>query len=431
MALQDPATQTAQESVESGLRMDRVWFARESQAGQVPVDPNWNLYSDRVIEFSASLNPALERLEGLGTPDAAGYGRALEENEVSVVYPLQQPLVDASGEPVDASYDAFARNQARQIPNTHTIVARDDTPSPGPDDPADASGQRRYIVVKGGKCDASMEPDTTEAEPIPVELTYLARKVRSYLIYQPASSTDLVVSSSSANDTTQDITIESEGAAASETVTLNGTNLVHVATTFDNIDAVWLSSDTEGDVTVAINDGDATTPVEGSALMEINGGNSYAVGNNVAEGDQGVPALGAGSAPSAIGTAYEDLEGQALDFGWDADVPEPALNNITLEVDNGLEPRPRGQGSMPAVEEANRSITIETDVIGERASHDMIRSAYLNKEHLIAWDLGKTRFEFPDSRNTEPPEPARAPDEAFAEIAGTWTAGTVDIINIQ
>lgn len=430
MALQNPDTQTEQETPESGLRMDRVWFVREQQNGEPPTDPDWQPYSDHLSEFEASLDPALERIEGLGSPDPEAFGRALEENEVTVTYSLQQALVDGTGEPVDAAYDAFARNQASQIPNTHTMVARDNNPSPGPDDPDGASGQRRYLVLHGGKADASLEPDTTEADPVPCSLTYMGRKVRSYHIYQPDADELIAIESSSDADA-MDVTIESEGAATAETVALNGTTPVTTEAAFGDIDAVWLSDDPEGDITVSINEGDATAVTVGSTLMELDGAQSYATDQGSTEGDRGVPALGAGSTPDPIGQPFEQLAGDIVDFDFPGNAPDPALNNITLEVDNNLEVRSRGSGGSPAVEEGNRSITIETDVIGERASHDMIRSAYLNRPSMLGWELSYTRFTFPESRCTEPPSPARAPDEAFAETAGTWSPGTIELENVE
>lgn len=423
----NPNQQTTQGTPESGLRFDRAWWIREDESGVTPADPSWNIYSDRLIETEGDLDPGLERLDALGTPDPIDFGRAVEENEVTITYSLQQPLVDASGEPVDAAYDAFARNEANQIPNTHTMVGRDNNPSPGPNDPDGAAGQRRYLVMQGGKADVSMEPDASDADPVPVELTYMAETVRSYHIYQPAAAETLVVQSTSADDTTVDVTIESEGAAESETLTLDGTTLVAGSVSFSDIDAVELSEPAAGDVTVHINDGDATTPTAGSTLMQLDGGEAYATDSGSLEGDTGVPALGAGSAPTAIGTPFEDFGGDIFNFDFPGTAPSPDLQDITVEVENNLEARPRQESYQPAIEEGNREVTIETNVVGERASHDMLRSAYLNNPSDIGWTLSNTRFVFPNARNTEPPAFARESEEAYAEVDGTWESEGVTL----
>lgn len=423
----NPDQQTQQNTPESGLRFDRCWWIREDTNGVTPADPNWNIYSDRLIETEGDLNPGLERLDALGTPDPIDFGRAVEENEVTITYSLQQALVDGTGEPVDAAYDAFARNEAGQIPNTHTMVGRDNNPSPGPNDPDGAAGQRRYLVMQGGKANVTMEPDASEADPVPVELTYMAERVRSYHIYQPDTATNVAVQSTSTDDTTIDVTIESEGAAESETLTLDGTTVVGGTVSFPDIDAVELSAPATGDVTVHINDGDAASPVAGSTLMTLDGGESYATDGGSLEGDTGVPALGAGTAPTALGTPFEDFGGDIFTFDFPGSAPSPDLQNITVEVDNGLEARPRQESYQPAIEEGNREVTIETNVVGERASHDMLRSAYLNNPSDIGWTLSNTKFTFPSARNTEPPAFARESEEAYAEVDGTWESEGVTL----
>ncbi|ELY91475.1 hypothetical protein [Natrialba taiwanensis] len=426
----NPNQQTEQQTPESGLRFDRAWFVREAEKGVTPTDPDWNLYSDRLVSTEGDLDPGLERLDGLGTPDPAEFGRAIEENEVTIAYSLQQAVVDASGEPVDAVYDALTRNQANQIPNTHSMVGRDNNPSPGPNDPDGAEGQRRYLVMQGGKADATMEPDATEADPVPVELTYMGEKVRSYHIYQPEGSTLLALQSTDDSDT-MTVTIEDEGAATTDEITLNGTTPVSTTVEFDNIDAFELSEPATGDVTLHINDGTDADPTVGSELSKLDGGVTLADGGGEREGDTGVPALGAGSAPSPIDQPFEDFCGSIFNFAFDGNAPDPDLNNITLEVANNLEARPSGDGGgcRPSIEEGNREITIEANVVGERASHDILRSAYTNNPADMGWELSRTIFTFPSSRCTEAPAFARESDEAYAETDGTWESIGVELQN--
>ena len=423
----DPSSQTVQQTPESGLRFDRVWWKREQQAGQIGDDPDWQLYSDLLLEFSAELDPGLERVDGLGDPDPDHFSRTLEENEVMVAYALQQPLLDNNDQPYDAAADAYLRDNANQIPNTHAMVARDENLTPGPDDPAGTLGQRQYLVMKGGKADAESEPDSEEAQPVPMALTYTPEKVRTYHVYQPENSTLIAVYSDSAEDTTQQITIEDEGAGQTETINLDGTNLVSGSVEFTDIDAFELSDDTEGDVHIVINEGTETDPTEGAELTSIHGGQYYSSDDNGdVEGDLGVPALGAGSAPSEIGEPYEDFFGDRVERPVGARIA-PDLNNIVVSVENNLETRPRHDSTRVRVNEGNREVTIETDVVGEKQSHEMIQQAFGNEGLDMEWELAYTLFRFPNATVTDPPARERAPDDVFAETAGTYQSEGVEL----
>lgn len=420
----NPDQQTAQNTPESGLRFDRAWFVREEEYAVTPDDPEWMLYSERLIETDGDPDPALERLDGLGTPDPVSFGKGVEENEATITYSLQQPLVDENGEPVDACYDAFTRNLANQIPNSHSMIGRDNNLSPGPDDPEGTSGQRRYLVMKGGKSDVTLEPDATEPDPIPVELTYQAARLRSYHIYQPETASTVAAVSTSAEDVDITVTVESEGASESEELSLDGDTAVLGEVQFEDIDAVELSEPATGDVEIRLEDG------EGSVLTSIDGGESYADGDGERRGDLGVPTLGEGSTPDPIDHSFEEFCGSIFDFDFAGDAPTPDLHDISVEVDNDLDPRPASgdtPGCTTVVEEGNRELTIDTNVVGERASHDMLRSAYLNRSSDIGWELTQTIFTFPDSQCTEPPAFERGSDDTYAETEGTWESKGVQI----
>ena len=429
----NPNRQTRQETPESGLRFDRAWMVRESEAGVPPADPDYQLYSDRVIEVEAEPDPALERLEQTGSADPIDFGRAIEENELTITYSLQQPLVDEAGEPVDPSYDAWIRNEAWQIPNTHTFIGRDNNPSPGPHDPDGASGQRQYVVMFGGKPDANMEPDVEEADPIPVEMTYMGAKLRSYHIYQPAEPSALEIVSESADDDGIDVTIESEDGETSETLALAGDGSVTTEAEFGDVDAFWLDEPTAGDVELRI----GVTEGEGGLLSTLLGGESYAADGGNVEGDQGIPPIGEGSAPDPVheqlglplSQSFEQFEGHLFDFDFAGDAPLPDLNNITFEVDNNLDPRGRQASYTPAIEEGNREIELDADIVGERVSFDTLQAAYLNRPSDIEIQLSRTTLRFPGARVTEPSSYTRESEDAFAENDVTWGPRTVEIVH--
>lgn len=404
---------SARDTPESGLRVDRVGVIRETVTGEIPSDPNWQYHSDEYMTFNWAPDPGAERRDGLGTPYATGHDTGNEGHEVTVAYRLQRPLVDANGDPDDFSTDGLIRNADNEIPNTHAMLAREDRVTPNPDDPANTAGARTYTVVKGAYPDPSYEGDPENGEPIPVEITYVAEKVRSYEILQPDTATLLVVSSSDAGDTTQSVTIEGEdetGAFTSETVALDGDTLQSTSTTFQSIDAFELDAETDGNVTVSINTGDGTAPAEGSQLGEIKGALHYAADDDPLEGDLGVPAVGAGSHPTDIGTSFEHFLGDTVTRGG-AELAID-LNNITLEVDNGYNQTPRHDSVRYRVTEGNSSPTLTADVIGR--SHRHIEEALTAAPADILWQLSKTDVTLANAAPTSAPERGRESDEAAA-----------------
>lgn len=434
----DPAQQTRQMTPESGLRYDRIQFVRENYSGVTPANPAWKRYSDLIMDLDGSPDPGKEPVQGVGTGDPVYFGRGIEDNELTVTYALQKAVVDPAGDPRDASADAWLRNTAWQTPNTHSFIARHNNPTPGKDDPAGCAGQRMYFIGRGGKPNCSMEPDAEDEDPVPVELEYSFERIRPYHFYQPETPSKLVVTSDDARDTGITVTIESEYDPATgtvphtETLTLNGTALVPGAVPFPNVDAVSLSEPTYGNVTVSINTGDALTPVAGGRITKLLGADARSQGAAVsrADGDLGVPAVGTGSFEQTIDLPYEDIQDDSFTFDtFPADVTPPEFYNISVEADNDFENSPRQGTKAPQVNEANRGIEIEASVVGERATHDILRSAYTSEGGNIIWEMSRTRFTLPNSEVIEPPGPAAESDQAFVEIEGTWASRGVIIEN--
>lgn len=399
---------------ESGLRLDRIGFLRETVTGEIPVDPDWQYHSDNYLNFEWAPDPGAARRDGLGTPDAVDFHVGTESHSLTVAYDLQQPLVDATGEPLDAAGDAWLRNADNQLYNTHAVLARESRQTRSPDDPTDVQGARTYTVMKGGHPNANLEGDPEEGVPIPKEIEYTAEKIRSYEILQPANATLLVVQSTDSTDTV-DVTIEDEDAATTETVTLDGTNLVSTSTQFSDIDAVSLVDEASGDVTVHINDGDATAPAAGSTLTEIKGALHYSEDEQPLEGDLGVPALGAGSHATLINTSYEHFAGDSVQRNAEGVAYD--LNNLTAEVDNNYDATPRADSVRPRITEGNRDVSLTTDVIGERESHAYIMQSLTAAGDDIDWGLSRTLITFDQAAVMDPPSRTRESDEAAAAIS--------------
>lgn len=409
---------------ESGLRTGRIWVLREAVTGEIPTDPSWEHHSDNYLEVTWSPDAGVERQDGLGTPDPRGFFAGNEEHEMTVSYDLQRPLLQGE----DYAADAFLRDADNSMLNTHAMVVRDDRVASGPDDPTGTQGARQYLVAKGGYPEGSIEGDPSEGTPIPVELTYLFEKVRSYVIYQPDAATAITVESTNPDDVGLSVTIEDEGAATQETISLteetdaDGNFVAANATTtatFGDIDAVEAESEPMGNLDVRL-DGGAT-------ITTIYGAYEYSDDDQPLEGDLGVPALGAGSAASEIGTSYENFHGDSVqrpageDFVFD-------LNNLTVEVENNFDSTPRNDSTRHRITAGNRSTTWEADVIGEHESHDLIMGMLRTVGADLEWSLSNSTIVGPAATVTDSPERTRESEQAAAEMGVTLESNGLNLV---
>lgn len=429
----NPTQQTRQVTPESGLRYDRLFFTRELDVGETPTNPDWLRFSDLVMEADADPDPGKEAVHGVGTGDPVYFGRGTEENGLDITYGLQKPVVETNGDPLDACADAFLRNMAWQTPSTHSFYARHNNPTPGRDDPDGCAGQRLYFVGRGGKPNCTLEPDAEDEEPVPVSLEYSFERIRSYHIWQPEEPSAVAVRSTDDRDAV-DVTIESTDGIQSETLALDGDSPVGGSVAFEDIDSISLSEPTYGDVRVHLNDGDEAAPDAGSLLSQLLGADTRAQGtaSTTRDGDRGIPPIGSGSYEGAVARDFEDIQDDEFIFEtFPDDAPLPEIYNITVEADNNFENSPRQGTSSPQINEENRNVEIEASIIGERASHDILQSAYTSESGDITWTMSYTRFIMPDAECIEPPGPGAENEQAFVEIEGTWASRGIIIENIE
>ena len=336
------------DSPESGIVPGRLEFAREPAYFEIPTDPDWQYFS--------------------------------EDPSAAIEYDLQRPLVDGSGNADDPAGDGILRDADNQLPNSHLIVHRRELAGGN-----DGAGIREYTVVRGAKVEsAEADNNPDDEQPIGMSLTYAPRKVRSYLIHQPSAGTTLDISSTSDQDT-MDITIESEGASTTDTVTVDGTTTVTSTESFDDIDAALLSAEPEGDITVA--DGDGTT------LLEIKGGESYSDDDQPVDGDRGVPALGAGSHATAIGTTFEHFVGDRLERPAGSTVRQ-RVSSAGWAVENDMESNPVHDSRLPVYDEGNRTVTIDTDVAGKTTSHQNFVESLTKDQQNLEHELTNSLVSF-------------------------------------
>jgi hypothetical protein len=311
------------ERYEGGSAPQRTEWVAETTEGQTPADPSWNLYSDNLTtlwDWEPDANTA--SLEATGTVKPQGFFNGSEVHEATFSWWQQQWFVDGSGNTVDPAYDGMDVASDNSIKTTHTVVTREVHNDGG----TAGAGRRIYIVGKGGHPQAPTIPfETEEGLPIELEMAYQFEKIRTYSISQPDSGTTLDITNNGSSSV--DVTIEDEGAGTSETVTVSSGATSSTTSSFADIDAVELSTDVDGDVTV--DDG------SGNTLVTIKGKNNYPAD----EGDLGVPALGSGSHASALGSSYVIFNNDTLQYssGAISDQVASAEAEVGVELDSDSE----------------------------------------------------------------------------------------------
>lgn len=405
------------ESGESGTLPGRLEFVREPTYFEVPTDPEWKRFSDRIASFTAGPAVSYARQPNIGEVDALDYERGAEDPSAEVEYHLQKPLVDGAGDPVDASADGILREgQDFRLPNTHTIQYRRKM-----SDGNFGAGIREYTIIRGAKIGSvEFEYDPTGELPVPVTVSYSPRKVRSYLVHQLDTGSTLDVQSSSDNDT-MDLTIEDEGVGLTDVVTLNGTTTVTSTETFTDIDAVWLSDTPEGDVTIT--DGSGTT------VTTLYGGLSHSDDGQAVDGERGIPPVGAGQHSSPVGSTFEHFVGDRLERPAGEPV-RARVSSAGFSVDNSMSSNPVHSSRLPVYDEGERTISIDCDVAGKTVSHRNFKEHVLKQQNGLEHELDKTQMTFNNTTPTDVGEREVSADEAVTVYSVTFEASGTPALTI-
>ena len=396
---------TQQIQAEGGLQQHRTEFLREETYAVPNTDPSFNRFSDIIQSIEWTPTPNVEGHRGIGDADPQRMTKGPEEHELSITYALQQFPVDPDGDPLDASGDGLKRDADNTLPNTHTIVDREEK-----------EGTRIYLVALGGLIDeVTLSGDTESNEPITAEVTYQCQKIRSYQVDQPDSSTTLDIVSTDDNDT-MDITIENDDASTSETLSLTGTTTVTTTESFGEIDAVWLASEPAGDITIS--DG------SGTDFMTIYGSNSY---DNV-EGDRGIPPLGSGSHASALDTAYEYFLDDTIEWPQGEDLAA-ALNSLELSVSNNVDSTSRVGQLGPVLSVGNRETQVTATLFSPTASHDAIMQALRKAQNNLIWTLSDGELQVNNAAITDPGARSIERGQAIMTLDNTFTGEGLTLNN--
>lgn len=410
---------------EGGLRNHRIEFIRESTTGTVPTDPAWNLYSDTVRSVEWGPDTQIETVRGIGDAAPSQFFKGPETHELTVTYDLQQKsgtgdtLYDGTSSN-DAAYDGMVRDSDQLLNETHSFVDREDKTSISAEETINGSTSldtRVYTVGKGGYIsEVTLTGDPGSDQPIQVELTYQFEKIRSYQIDQPSSGTTLDVSSSDSNDTSQTLTIEDEGAGTTEDVSLSGTSTVSTSSSFSDIDALELDSETAG--TVTVNDGT-------NDLAKIDGSSSY----SGIEGDLGVPALGSsGSHASAIGESFEVILGDSIEQPSGTDLAYD-VNSVEFTVSNNIEQMNRTDSLKQRLFPGGQDIEVTATILGETESHNQILDHLQVSTNNVRWTISGGYVEATSASLTDPGSRTVESGQAAMTLDNTFTGQGVTISN--
>ena len=354
---------------ESGIRALRLEFVRETTRGTTPADPDWLLYSDAVQSFNVSPTGSINPRGNIGTPDVVNFNAGTESHEFSVTYDLQQWFSSTA----DAAYDGMHRIADGSLPASHSMVGR----AAAGDSGVDGAGSRIYYVGTGALINSvTLAGEPESGDPVIVTLDYMCEKLRAYQVDQPTAGGVVSIVSTSASDTTQSVTVETDAASTSEAIgPLTGTTPVVGSSSFASIDSAFLDAECVGDVTLSIG---------GSDLMTIYGSASY--GDR--EGDLGIPSLGSGSHGSAIAGAYENILGDTIErpaatqLGIDAEI-----SSVSMSVENNIEGNSTIRSIGKALSEGPRTINLNATLFGPTASYDAMVDHLRAVEANIVWTL--------------------------------------------
>jgi len=409
-------------STEGSIRDQRIEVARETTPGVFPTDPSLLAFSDNHTSFEWSPTPGVEERRGLGGPDVSGFFNGPEEHEVTVEYDLQRFPVDANGDPLDPSGDGLVRDANNDLPNTHSLLVREenlDVPASETVNGATSKDTRLFLVGVGGRISGvTFSGDPGSQQPVTAEVTYQFEKVREYQLDQPGGDTELAVTNNASQAV--DVTIEDEGAATAETLTVGAGATEATAGTFADVDAVELSDDVDGDV--ELYEWDATNAVVEDQLAVIRGSGFYGHG----EGDMGVAALGNGSHAGAIGSSYETILDDELERPTGTSLAIE-VNSVEFSVENDIETRTQVGTPRMAFSVGNRTVEASATVVGPTESVQNAEQALGEQAGTFRWYLDGGQLDAVDARLTDFGGVSKSEGEASMSLDNTFTGETVTV----
>lgn len=367
--------------VESGLQDIRLEFVEESDPGVTPADPNWQRISPEVDEISASIDGTKEATSALGFRDVVEFYRGPEESELTISYSQYEFPLGPNSEVRDPI--AFPMILPQGDYPSLSVLSRRDVKNGG----RLGAGFREFLVVKGARpTSSSLDGDPSAAEPIPQELTLPAEVARPHIIHQPPDSgANLVVESTDTQESVQ-VTIESEDATTTETLSLPGGSTSITNSSFSDIDAIEVQGEHNGDIQVGTDDGSGGIDTE---LLETP---LTGLDRDGVTSQKGVPALGGGSHSSPQSGQGTIFLGTQTSFAGES-LGRLHTLDLSVEVDSSREPVQSSRRQR--IDIGQRTVEFDADLAGPFKSASLIKEHFRDKS-------GDLVYGFSDDPTTDP-----------------------------
>jgi len=215
--------------------------------------------------------------------------------------------------------------------------------------------------------------------------------------------------------TSVDVTVEDEGAANSETLTVSGGSSQTTTATFSDIDAVELDTDTDG--TVVVSDG------SGTDFVTIQGSDSYPAG----EGDLGVPTLGSGSHASALNSDYIRFLDDSLSIpNVESDIE---IVSGEMSVSTGLDSNSKLGNAEMNIHAAEWSYTVTATLAGSSVSVDQSTNYLTEQTGTITWTAGEGSIDFNEAFIQSPGSYTKEAGSGKLQLDNEFEAQTITVSN--
>lgn len=402
--------------VEAGLRNYDLWFVREADLANPGDTPEYEKYSSVVSNFSWSAEAGNDPRRGLGDADPHEFVKSSETHEVTVEYDLNKWFTDGSGNAYDASYDGIMRDSDNMLPNSHTLVAREDKGAVSAENTVNGTNSkatRIYSVGLGGLIgEVTLSGDSSDGGPVTVELSYNVQKGRSFQIDQPDGSDTLDVVSTSDSDTF-DIQIAGDDFSNdTESITLSGTTATTGATSFSDIAYIWCSEEPVGDITIS-------ESTSGDELAVIHGSETY----DNTEGDRGIPVPD--SREDSVTESAESF--LASTFERDSSSFPHEIVSASLTVSNNIEETEVQDILGMGLHAGNRDLEEEISMYSENASHAMLVESMTNNAADQDWIFNSGTLTLVGAILNEPGERAAEAGQAVMTVDNLFNASGINI----
>lgn len=393
-------------TVESALQDARIEYVEETTEGEPPENPEWNVLTDYLDEFTVSPGANREAISVVGLGDFKSMFRGAEEPELTTNYYKQEGFVDSNGDPLNPPGQLLTYDYGCDL-ESYTVEYRRETDCEGNFD----VGFREYAVIFGAKNTEVTDPgDPSEGNPIIEELGWDVKKVRTYVIHQPDSATTLDIENTGSDSV--DITIEDEGASTAETITVGGGTTQTTTNTYDNVDVIYAESEHDGDILVTDGSGtnilDAGTPLAGTDTDGV-------------ESDRGIPPLGTGSHGSAIGTDPADYQFIGVDsITWQGSSLSDRIHSLDLSVsvDTSREPISGTRGT--AIDIGMRTVEFDADTAGPFETATRIAEQFHNESGDFVYSFPDNDVTVRNAEITDAPDYTRQAGDTNYIPSTTW-----------